>query len=45
MHLNDVIEYRIEIWTRTFLNIRLTITEGFYFSVMSARYIFVIAKT
>ena len=45
MHLHEVIEYRIEIWTQTFLKIRLTITEGLYFSKMSAKYIFVIAHT
>ena len=30
MHLHEVIEYRIEVWTQTFLKVRLTITEKLY---------------
>ena len=42
MHLHEVIEYRIKIWTQPFLKIRLAITAGLYFSMMSARYIYLL---
>ena len=42
MHLHDVIEYRIEIWTQTFLNIRHT--DTLVFNDVS-EYIFAIAPT